>query len=211
MTSQAVTKSTTAPGLLAKSERPLTPLSLPEFQYEPARWSVSRTENVEQVAEAWQKSPNLVRIFQDPKFGSMQMALLRKDQLELLIQALRDWKQPDTAARWRKHLRALAQLPHLMCKLSGLVTETAWGQAGSVSASDHAAILQCCDEALEAFGPQRLMFGSDWPVCQLAAPYAQVADTALQWAASRLSASEQHAFWSGNAARAYGLTLPTSP
>ena len=125
--------------------------------------------------------------------------------------ALRDWKQPDTAARWRKHLRALAQLPHLMCKLSGLVTETAWGQAGSVSASDHAAILQCCDEALEAFGPQRLMFGSDWPVCQLAAPYAQVADTALQWAASRLSASEQHAFWSGNAARAYGLTLPTSP
>ena len=97
MTSQAVTKSTTAPGLLAKSERPLTPLSLPEFQYEPARWSVSRTENVEQVAEAWQKSPNLVRIFQDPKFGSMQMALLRKDQLETLIKALRDWKHGQTA------------------------------------------------------------------------------------------------------------------
>jgi hypothetical protein len=37
-----------------------------------------------------------------------------------------------------------------------------------------------------------------------------VADSALEWAASRLSASEQDAFWSGNAARAYGLTLPTS-
>ena len=124
--------------------------------------------------------------------------------------ALRDWKQPDIAARWRKDLRALARLPHLMCKLSGLVTETAWSTAKAVSAGDHAAILQCYDEALEAFGPQRLMFGSDWPVCQLAAPYGAVADTALQWASSRLSASEHDAFWSANAARAYGLTLPSS-
>jgi L-fuconolactonase len=54
------------------------------------------------------------------------------------------------------------------------------------------------------------MYGSDWPVCQLAAPYGAVAGTALQWAASRLSASEQEAFWSANAVRAYGLTLPSS-
>jgi len=124
--------------------------------------------------------------------------------------ALRDWALPDLASRWRKQLRALAQLPHLMCKLSGLVTETAWSSADALTAKDHAAIRQCCDDALEAFGPPRLMCGSDWPVCQLAAPYAQVADSALEWAASRLSASEQDAFWSGNAARAYGLTLPTS-
>jgi len=124
--------------------------------------------------------------------------------------ALRDWALPDLASRWRKQLCALAQLPHLMCKLSGLVTETAWSSADALTAKDHAAIRQCCDDALEAFGPQRLMFGSDWPVCQLAAPYAQVADSALEWAASRLSASEQDAFWSGNAARAYGLTLPSS-
>jgi L-fuconolactonase len=125
--------------------------------------------------------------------------------------ALRDWALPDLASRWRKQLRALAQLPHLMCKLSGLVTETAWSSADALTAQDHAAIRQCCDDALEAFGPQRLMFGSDWPVCQLAAPYAQVADSALLWVASRLSSSEQDAFWSGNAVRAYGLTLPHSP
>ena len=125
--------------------------------------------------------------------------------------ALRDWDQPDVARRWRTQVRALAQLPHVMCKLSGLVTETAWSSAAAVSAKDLAAISQCCDEALEAFGPQRVMFGSDWPVCQLAAPYAQVADAALQWAASRLSAAEQEAFWSGNAARAYGLALATTP
>jgi predicted TIM-barrel fold metal-dependent hydrolase len=77
----------------------------------------------------------------------------------------------------------------------GAELEVGWGSAGG----------------WEAFGPQRLMYGSDWPVCQLAAPYGAVADTALQWAASRLSNSEQNAFWSGNAVRAYGLTLPTSP
>jgi len=124
--------------------------------------------------------------------------------------ALRDWAQADVASRWRKDLRALARLPHLMCKLSGLVTETTWSAAKAVSAGDQAAILRCFDEALEAFGPQRLMYGSDWPVCQLAAPYAAVADTALQWAGSRLSASEQEAFWSANAVRAYGLTPPSS-
>jgi L-fuconolactonase len=124
--------------------------------------------------------------------------------------ALRDREQSDAASRWRKDLRALARLPHLMCKLSGLVTETAWSTAKAVSAGDQAAILRCFDEALEAFGPQRLMYGSDWPVCQLAAPYGAVADTALQWASSRLSATEQEAFWSANAVRAYGLTLPSS-
>jgi len=98
MTSQAITNHSTAGLPAAKGER-FKPLSLPEFKYEPARWSVTRTENVEQVAEAWQKSPNLVRIFQDPKFGSMQMALLRKDQLESLIKALRDWKSGQTAVQ----------------------------------------------------------------------------------------------------------------
>ena len=123
---------------------------------------------------------------------------------------LRDWAQADVASRWRKDLRALARLPHLMCKLSGLVTETAWSTAKAVSAGDQAAILRCFDEALEAFGPQRLMYGSDWPVCQLAAPYGAVADAALQWAGSRLSNSEQEAFWSASAVRAYGLTPPSS-
>lgn len=125
--------------------------------------------------------------------------------------ALRDWALAGVANAWGKHLHALAQLPHLMCKLSGLVTETAWSGAAALSAQDLAAITQCFDQALDAFGPQRLMFGSDWPVCQLAAPYAQVADIATQWAASRLSGAEQQAFWSGNAVRAYGLTLPHTP
>lgn len=111
------------------------------------------------------------------------------------------------AHAWRGHIQTLAKLPHLMCKLSGLVTETAWAQGTGLSAQDRNAIAQCFDHALQCFGPERLMFGSDWPVCQLAAPYDTVAALAQQWADTRLSATEQHAFWQGNAMRAYGLQI----
>ena len=58
--------------------------------------------------------------------------------------------------------------------------------------------------ALEAFGPKRLMFGSDWPVCLLAAEYADVAGLVSDFIA-RLSAAEQEAILGGTATRFYGL------
>jgi L-fuconolactonase len=57
---------------------------------------------------------------------------------------------------------------------------------------------------LELFGPERLMFGSDWPVCLLAASYAQVTEIVDQWAA-KLSASERDALWGDTARRIYRL------
>ena len=54
------------------------------------------------------------------------------------------------------------------------------------------------------------MFGSDWPVCQLAAPYEGVHDLAHKWAKSRLTVQEQDAFWGGNAIRCYGLNVQAS-
>jgi L-fuconolactonase len=97
-----------------------------------------------------------------------------------------------------------------MCKLSGVVTETAWQHQPALTPQDVEHTLWCFDEALEAFGPRRLMFGSDWPVCQLAASYEAVHGLAQQWAQSRLSAWEQDAFWRGNAMRCYGLIVPVS-
>jgi len=98
----------------------------------------------------------------------------------------------------------MARLPHVMCKLSGLVTEANW-QRGLHDA-DVSAIHQRFDQALSVFGAQRLMYGSDWPVCELAASYARVHGIAQDWANTRLSRDEQAAFWSGNAMRCYGLT-----
>jgi L-fuconolactonase len=123
--------------------------------------------------------------------------------------ALRNWNSSREQARpWADHLRQLAALPHVMCKLSGLVTETDWAGHSGISADEKEVILHCFDQALQAFGPQRLMFGSDWPVCQLSSAYEVVHGLAQQWASTRLSASEQNDFWAGNAIRCYGLNVP---
>ena len=118
--------------------------------------------------------------------------------------ALREFGQDGEAhARWRQALRALGAMRHVVCKLSGLVTEADW-QRG-LCEKDFQHIVSCLDTALEVFGPQRLMFGSDWPVCLLAASYARVAAVVRDWAATRLSAAEQAQLWGGTAARVYGL------
>lgn len=99
---------------------------------------------------------------------------------------------------WLAQFRALARRPNVACKLSGLVTEATW-QHWAPSHLDpiwHA--------ALEAFGPQRLLFGSDWPVATLAAPYARWVAQVATWLAP-LSPTEQAAIWSGNATRLYHL------
>ena len=100
---------------------------------------------------------------------------------------------------WAVRLRELAAEPHVYCKLSGLVTEAAWD---SWTLED---LRPYTDVALEAFGPERVMFGSDWPVCLLAAPYAAVVDAAEELTAT-LTPAERAEVFGGTAARAYRLT-----
>jgi L-fuconolactonase len=100
---------------------------------------------------------------------------------------------------WRKNIRELARRPHVMCKLSGLVTEAdfhAW------TADD---LLPYIETALQAFGPGRLLFGSDWPVCTVAVSYARWVDT-VQSFINNLSSSEQSMIMGGNCASIYRLT-----
>ncbi|TXS52825.1 amidohydrolase family protein [Streptomyces sp. t39] len=99
---------------------------------------------------------------------------------------------------WADDLRRLAALPNTTCKLSGLVTEAGrdgWTVAG---------LAPYADAVLDAFGPGRVMFGSDWPVCLPAAGYAEVLDTARALTA-RLDPGEREAFFAGTATRVYGL------
>jgi L-fuconolactonase len=103
---------------------------------------------------------------------------------------------------WRADLTRLAELPNVSCKLSGLVTEARWD---GWTPADFRPYL---DVALDAFGPGRLMFGSDWPVCLLAGSYADVVGLA-RGAIAALSRDEQDAVLGGNAARVYGLETAT--
>jgi L-fuconolactonase len=98
---------------------------------------------------------------------------------------------------WAAAVRALAAQPNTTCKLSGLVTEAPHG-----AATEEFALV--ADVVLGAFGAERVMFGSDWPVCLLASDYAGVMALARSLTAG-LSAAERAAVFGGTAARAYRL------
>ena len=100
---------------------------------------------------------------------------------------------------WLPHLRAAAAFPNVYCKLSGMVTEADWQ---TWKPADLRPYVQF---ALELFGPNRCMFGSDWPVCELAATYEQVY-SALVEALGPISSDESAAIFGGTAQRFYGLT-----
>ncbi|MBJ3812518.1 amidohydrolase family protein [Streptomyces flavofungini] len=100
---------------------------------------------------------------------------------------------------WATSLRVLASLPNTTAKLSGLVTEADWA---TWTPSD---LRPYTDTALEALGPGRLMFGSDWPVSGLAAPYGHVVDAAHEMTAE-LSDAERTEVFAGTARRVYGLS-----
>jgi L-fuconolactonase len=99
---------------------------------------------------------------------------------------------------WATQMRQLGRLPNVWAKVSGLVTEAPRGGRSA------AHLQPVFDVALDAFGPERLMFGSDWPVCLLAASYAEVAATAQELAAA-LSEAERNNVFAGNAAEFYQL------
>lgn len=101
-------------------------------------------------------------------------------------------------AGWLEDLQAAAKFPNIYCKLSGMVTEADW------SAWKPADLKPYVDAALEAFGPERCMFGTDWPVCELAASYEQVHD-ALSDLLVGLSDSERSQIFGQTAAKFYQL------
>ena len=93
---------------------------------------------------------------------------------------------------WRRHIDMLAALPNVCCKLSGLVTEADW------TSWTPGQLRPYLDAALESFGPSRLMIGSDWPVCLVAASYAVAIDL-VRDALGEYSVHEQQQILGGTA------------
>jgi L-fuconolactonase len=107
---------------------------------------------------------------------------------------LRDPKR----SAWNVWFPKLAELEHVSVKISGIVTEADW------SKWSQAQLLPYLEKAMECFGSKRIMFGSDWPVCLLAADVNDVYSLA-EVAAAALSATEKEMFFGGNAANIYAL------
>lgn len=99
---------------------------------------------------------------------------------------------------WARGMRELATFPNVFAKVSGLVTEADW----QTWTQDD--IRPYLDVAFECFGPRRLMFGSDWPVCTVAAPYTQVANLVKDYL-NGFATEEREAVFGGNAAKFWQL------
>lgn len=99
---------------------------------------------------------------------------------------------------WEAGIRSLAKFQNVYCKLSGLVTEADW----NAWRPEH--IKPYIDVAVEAFGTERLMIGSDWPVCSVAATYSQVMNLIGEYL-SRFSSDVREAVFGGNAAKFWSL------
>jgi L-fuconolactonase len=100
---------------------------------------------------------------------------------------------------WASDIQQIAAYPNVMCKLSGMVPEkldAPWSQAG---------IRPYAETVIDAFGKNRVMFGSDWPVCLFAANYPQVVELLEYCLGAEWTDEERVAVYGGNASRFYGL------
>jgi L-fuconolactonase len=97
---------------------------------------------------------------------------------------------------WADLIQPFGDVPNVWCKVSGLVTEADWATWRPED------LERFVGHALDVFGPDRLLFGSDWPVCLLAATYGEVLDAARATLAG-LSKEERAAVFGGNAAAVY--------
>ena len=122
-------------------------------------------------------------------------------ELPMVIDHLSKPKIKDRIIKdWDAELKAAAQFPNFFCKLSGMVTEADWNNWQPADLKPYV------ETALEAFGPERCMFGSDWPVLELAGTYEQI-HQALVDILKPLSESERSHIFCDTAKRFYGLTI----
>src|SRR6266852_9241167 len=114
--------------------------------------------------------------------------------------------KPEIKARktapWAAQMREIAQNKNVFCKVSGLVTEADWHKWKPEDFKPY------LDAVFDAFGPERLMFGSDWPVCLLAASYRQVKQLIEDYV-DLYSSKDKEKIFGSNAMRFYGLKAST--
>ncbi|MES2828392.1 MAG: amidohydrolase family protein [Bacteroidota bacterium] len=146
------------------------------------------------------------------KHGFTYDVLIYPDQLQYLLGMLKanpgqpfvldHIAKPDiknnSIGDWKVRLEDLKGFDNLYCKVSGMVTEADWKNWKQED------FIPYLDVIFETFGADRVMFGSDWPVCLVAASYAEV-NTILETYISNLSLNEQELFWGGNAVKFYNL------
>jgi L-fuconolactonase len=128
--------------------------------------------------------------------AAIELASRLPEQPFVLDHLAKPFIKSQTLEPWATHMRILAQNKNVFCKLSGMVVEADWP---AWKPTDFRPYL---DTVFDAFGPERLMFGSDWPVCLLAASYGQVKQLVEAYVNANCPQHKEKIF-GGNAARLY--------
>jgi len=121
------------------------------------------------------------------------------DQLFVIDHLAKPHIKDNRYDEWRQDIKSFAGHEHVYCKVSGMVTEASWGRWKKEDFSPY------LDTLVETFGIKRLMFGSDWPVCLLAATYEETLGVVTDYFSS-FSQEDQAQLFGGNAAKFYKLS-----
>jgi L-fuconolactonase len=178
-----------------------------------SRWLVGFRPMIQDIADpGWMLDKTLAPAFEALIAAGLRFDALTKPRhlknLLVLLQRYPDMKtvidhgsKPDiaggTSDQWAVYMAAIARETNACCKLSGLVTEA----ASQWTVDD---LRPYVSHLIETFGPERLIWGSDWPVCTLAASYAEWTEATAELL-SGLTKPEIDAIMGGNAIRFYGL------
>ena len=130
--------------------------------------------------------------------AAYELVTLFPSQTFVLDHIAKPFIKDHSLSPWDADIRRLASQPNVYCKVSGLVTEADWKNWKPAD------FFPYLDAVFEAFGPQRILFGSDWPVCTLAGDYADVTRLIKDYT-RQLSAQELAEVWGGTAEKAYNL------
>jgi L-fuconolactonase len=132
--------------------------------------------------------------------GAIELVQLFPDQCFVLDHVAKPSIKDGTLSPWREHIEQLATFENVWCKVSGMLTEANHRNWKPMDFQPY------LDVVFKAFKPERLMFGSDWPVCLLAGSYNQVFELIDVYTA-QFPAADRHQFYTESAVEAYGLAL----
>jgi L-fuconolactonase len=171
-------------------------------QYRPDPGWFARTEVVEAIRGIGRRRLTFDLLIQPHQLSAATAAVSAcPDQLFVLDHLGKPPIAAGALEPWATAIRRLASRPNVACKVSGVITEANWSAWRTVDVRPYFSVV------LEAFGPARLMFGSDWPVCTLAGSYDRVVGLAEELTRG-FGEAEREEFWSGTATRYYPRCVP---
>ena len=143
-----------------------------------------------------------ILIFERHLPQTIQFVDRHPDQVFILDHVAKPRIRDRVFSPWRENIGKLARRSNVYCKVSGMVTEADWHAWSEEDVSPY------IETVVEAFTPNRIMFGSDWPVMTLASSYRRWMAT-IQSAITQLSVAEKERILGGTAVEAYGLSQPS--